>query len=197
MPHKIRAAFLIQPKVSIINTHNSLISGRHAFLVRWLRSFAHPKFKSAVKTKPPLADGQCSHQRATWCPVTYVTPPFLEKLSPLASFLLDVINLKIPTRPLPLAPIGILNNANSTAFFKLQISLPVSVPNELVRTFPTGSKSSPLAWLLHFHHCLTCNQTFKYVLTSPSGVGHPLLLLRLFYIEQYVLVYACDELHLL
>jgi len=73
MPHKIRAALLIQPKVSIINTHNSLISGRRAFLMRWLRSFAQPKFRSAVKTKPPLVDGQRSHQRATWCPVTYVT----------------------------------------------------------------------------------------------------------------------------
>jgi hypothetical protein len=58
MPHNIRAAFLIQPKVSIINIHNSLINGHHAFL----EIFAQPKFRSAVKTKPSLADGQRSHQ---------------------------------------------------------------------------------------------------------------------------------------
>ncbi len=133
----------------------------------------------------------------TPCLVTYVTPPFLEKLNPSASFLLDIINLKITTRPLPLAPISILNNANSTAFLKFQVSLCVCVPNEQVRTFPAGSESSPLAWFLHFHHCLTCNQALKDMLTSPGGIGHPLLLLGLFYIEQYILVYACIKLHLL
>ncbi len=68
---------------------------------------------------------------ATLWPVTYVTPPFLKKLSPSALLILwSVIDLKISAGSFQLIPISVLNNAYPAAFFKVKIPNPISMRNK-------------------------------------------------------------------
>ncbi len=100
-------------------------------------------------------------------------------------------------RPFPLASISILDDAHSTALFKVKVSFPIGMPNELIWTLPACNQSSFLSWSLHFHHRHPCNQTLKYMLTFPGGISLPLLFLCLLHIEQNVFVDAYNELHFL
>ncbi len=108
-----------------------------------------------------------------------------------------MIDLEISTKPLPLVSISILDGAHSTALFKVKVSFPISMPNELMWTLPAYSQSPSLSWFLHFHHHHPCNQTLKQMFTFPGGISLPLLLLCLLHIEQNIFVDACNELHFL
>ncbi len=120
-------------------------------------------------------------------------PSLFEKVESLSSIRRSVIDLQIFSRPLPLTPICILDNADSTTFFKIKIALPISMPDKLVRTFPTCTECSSLAWLLHLHHRDPNHQAFKQVLAWSVCISIPVFLLRLLNIEQNILMYACDE----
>jgi hypothetical protein len=63
-----------------------------------------------------------------------------------------------------LTPICILDNADPATFFKVKIALPISMPDKLVRAFPTCTECFSLAWLLHLHHRDPNHQAFKQVL---------------------------------
>ncbi len=102
-------------------------------------------------------------------------------------------DLQISPRPFPLTPICILDNADSTTFFKVKIALPISMLDKLVGAFPTCTKCSSLAWLLHFHHRDPSPQAFKEVLAYPVCIRVSLFLLCLLHIEQNILMYAGDQ----
>jgi hypothetical protein len=71
------------------------------------------------------------------------------------------------------------------------------MPNKPVWAFPTCSQRALLAWLFHFDHGFSSNETFKQVFAFPVCIRTSLPLLCLLYVEQDVLVYAGYELHLL
>ncbi len=99
--------------------------------------------------------------------------------------------------PFPLIPISILNDAYSATFLKIKISNPIYMRYKLVWTFPAGSQSLLLSWLLHLNHYLSNNQTLKSLFSLSGSIGFLLLLWRLFYIEQNVLIDAYDQFHFL
>jgi hypothetical protein len=82
-----------------------------------------------------------------------------------------------------LASICILDDAHSTAVFKIKVPLSICAPNELVWTFLTCSQGSLPSRFLHFDHRFTCYKIFKSMFTFPDSIGPPLFLLCLFHIE--------------
>ncbi len=93
--------------------------------------------------------------------------------------------------------ICILNNTQPTTLLKIEVSPSISVPNESVGTLPTRSQGPSLSWLLHFHHRRTCNQTLEQVLTLPGSIVLFLLRLCLLYIDENVVMDACNEFYFL
>jgi hypothetical protein len=100
-------------------------------------------------------------------------------------------------RSVPLVTIGILDDAQSTAFLKIKVTLSIYMSNKLVGALPTCSQSSSFPWLLHLYHRLTYNQALKQMLTFSGNIDFLLLLLSLLHIEQNVVMDACNELHFL
>jgi hypothetical protein len=90
-----------------------------------------------------------------------------------------------------------LDNADAATFLKIKIALAINMSDKLVWAFPTSRECSSLAWLLHFHHRHSYNQTFKQMLTLPGCVSVSLLLLCLLHVEQDAFMYALNQLHLL
>jgi hypothetical protein len=92
---------------------------------------------------------------------------------------------------------AILDDAQSTAFLKIEVPFSIYVSNELVGAFPTRTQGFSFPWLFHLHHRLTCNQPFKQMLTSSGSIDFLLLFLSLSHIVQDVIVNASNEFHLL
>ncbi len=92
---------------------------------------------------------------------------------------------------------AILDDAQSAAFLKIEVPLSICVSNKLVGSLPAYTQSPSLPWLFHLHHGLTCNQSLKQMLTSPSNIDFLLLFLRLLHIAQDVVVDASNEFHFL
>ncbi len=129
----------------------------------------------------------------TRCSVTYVTPPFLKKLSPSAS--LNLVECGRSKGPFETSPTGFHQRLGWCTFdspHKVKVTFSISMPNELVWTFPARSQCSLLPWLLHLYHRLPYNQTLKQMLTFFGSVGLPLFLLCLLHIEQDVFMDACN-----
>ncbi len=105
--------------------------------------------------------------------------------------------MEVSTRSLPLVAIGILDDAQSAAFLKIEVTFSICMSDELVGALPTCGQSSSLPWLLHLYHRLTYNQALKQMLTCSGIIDFLLLLLSLLHIEQNVVMDACNELHFL